>query len=338
MKLKEKTIQESYDSSLLLDWDLAPSRSSLKLFHLQTHLKEAQRDLIVRRIDAQRESAYSFCDWKQVQDNKRDLRRQFWTINKTICDKRASTYKFNRKTKGLLSAQTLVENEIYQTEVEIEKYSETKEKMEKYVKMYSELFKSYLEMVAQKGSDFNSIQDILNQYEILENSGNECAQLLKTEMDRALEIKREMTKLVEDKSSRLKNLHNSLVMLKVRRSKAAEVRQNWNYAVKNLENVIAVRLEESVAIQEGCNQFYRDICNKRKRKPIITKDDTKNQMHHITKTILFYKEVVQLAGALQQLQNQVGKTTENSTICTRSMVKSILNDLGKQSIDNQKSV
>lgn len=338
MKLKEKTIQESYDSSLLLDWDLAPSRSSLKLFHAQTHLKDAQRDLIVRRIDAQRESVYNFCDWKQVQDNKRDLRRQFRTINKAVCDNKASTYRFNRKTKDLLSAQTLVENEIYQTEVEIEKYSETKEKMEKYVKMYSELFTSYLEMVAQKGSDFNSIQDILNRYEILENCGNECAQLLKTEMDGAIELKRKMTKLVEDKSSRLKNLHNSLVMLRVRRSKAAEVRQNWNYAVKNLENVIAGRLEESVAIQEGCYQFYRDICNKRKRKPIITKDDTKNQMHYITKTILFYKEVIQLAGALQQIQNQAGKRTENSTICRRSMVKSILNDLGKQSIDNQKSV
>lgn len=337
MKVKEKTIQDSYDSALLLDCDLAPSCPTLKLFHAQKHLKDAQRDVIVRRIEAQREGVYSFRDWKQVQDNKRELRRQFRTINKTIYNNSASTLKFNQKIKDLLSAQTPVENEIYQTQVEVEKYSKTKEKMEKYVKMYSELFTSYLERVAQKGSDFNSVQDILSQYEILDNYGQECARMLKIEMDGALELKREMTKLVEDKSSRLKELHNSLVMLRVRRSKAAEVRRNWNQAVKNLEEVIAGRLEESVAIQEGCHQFYRDICNKRNMKPIITEEDTKNQMHHITKTILFYKDVIQLAGALQQFQNHVGRKTDNSIICRRSMVNNILNDLGKQPIDNSKS-
>lgn len=337
MKLKEKTIQDSYDSALLLDWDLAPSCPTLKLFHAQTHLKNAQRDLIVRRIDAQREGVYNFRHWKKVQDNKRELRRQFRMINKTIYNNRASMLRFNQKTKDLLSAQTPVENEIYHTQVEVEKYSKIKEKMEKHVKMYSELYTSYLERVAQKGSDFNSVQDILNRYEILENCGQECARLLKTEMDGSLELKREMTKLVEDKSSRLKELHNSLVMLRVRRSKAAEVRRNWNQSVKNLEEVIAQKLEESVAIQEGCNQFYQDICNKRNRKPIVKKEDTKNQMHHVTKTILFYKDVIQLAGALQQFQNQVGRKTENSIICRRTMVNSILNELGKQSIDKSKS-
>lgn len=333
LNLKERTIQESYYSDNL--FDLESSRSLLKLFHAKTDLKEAQLELIVRHIDAQKERGYNLCDWNEVQDNKRELRRQFRAINKTVCDNKASTYRFNQKTKELLSGQTLVENEIYHTQVEIEKYSKTKEKMEKYVKMYSQLFTSYLEMVAQKGSEFNSVQDILNQYEILENCRDECAQLLKTEMDGALELRREMTKLVEVKSFRLKELHNSLVMLRVRRSRANEVRKSWNHVVRKLEHVISERLEESVALQEGCNQLYREICYRRKRKPIITKEDSKNQTHYITKAILFYKDVIQLAGALQQFQNQ--NKNENSIICRRSMVKSVLNNLGKEPLDNTKS-
>lgn len=303
------------DSDNLNDWDVVPSRTTLKLFQANKRLKQAQTDLIVKRITLPTDRINHCQDWEDVQDSKNKLRKQFRTINKTICDNKASKYRLNLKTKELLDTQILVQDEIENNKLEIEKYSETKENMEKYVTMYSELFTRYLEKVAQNCVEFNSVQDILNEYEILENCKSECSRLLNKEMNEALELRRELMKLVEEKSSRFKDLHNSLVMIEVRRRKAAEVCKHWNNVVRNVEQVIADRFEESVTLREGCYSLYQTICNKRRVKPIISKEDTKTQMASIGKTIQFYKDVLNVASSLQQNQRQEEPVCSKHSVC-----------------------
>ncbi|KAG8305075.1 uncharacterized protein LOC124374881 [Homalodisca vitripennis] len=320
----ERTSQlpADYYGGLREELGALPNNITIKLFHASQQYREAQREFIVKNIDEQRAAIYKFMDWEELHARKRVLRQLFIKSHKGIKEAKGALYRFHEKIKENNSHQHALLYAIEDVRRDAFLSNKTRIKMASFVNQYSEKFTYFLEKVAQLDPEFNSDQDILNRYEALENCRAECSELLRKELDEATELKRELQRIVEEKSTIMKKLDNSLVMLQVRRKQAKEHLMHWEHTLERIKGKMAAAMVESQTLQDGCYDLYLDMCCRKKVTPTIKKYDIENQLKFIQKTILFYKDVIRIATSVKQDQLLILKSKQHKKKI--NMIKSLL--------------
>uniref|UniRef100_A0A1B6MNP0 DUF4200 domain-containing protein n=1 Tax=Graphocephala atropunctata TaxID=36148 RepID=A0A1B6MNP0_9HEMI len=299
-----------------------PYNTIIKLYHAHQCQRQAQRESIIKNIDEQKEAIYQFMDWSKMCSHKTALRKLFQNSHQAIKEARASLTRFHEKIKESKHQQVALIKEIEDIRRDINTSSATKNKLEQYVNKYSETYTFFLENVTHLDQDFNSVQEVLNRYEALENSRVECSTILRDELDESIELKKEMLKIVEEKSTVLRKLDNSLVMLQIRQKQVKEHMMHWEHNLERIRIRMSATIQESQELTNGCYDLYINMCRRKKMTPTINIDDIENQLKFIQKTILFYKDVIRIATSVRQDQLLILKSKQHKKKI--SMIKNLL--------------
>lgn len=308
----------------MTELDEAPPHMVMKLFHADKFWQQAQIDIVVKRINHQRINLYQIQSQMDLKSNKKALRKLFIDNNKIVKENLSSTYRFLEKMKENAREKLTLYRQIRQIGKELIKYPDLKKEMEEKVGQYTETYVTLLERVAQSSPEFNSVQNVLNWYEMLENCRVDCNRLLQQELEEASHLKQEMLTLTADKSAELVKLQNALVMLKVRTKNAVEQRRQRENILDRLKNVVSYRTKDSVALQTSCYDLYSEICRNRGERPTVAQGDIKAQLQHIEKSIVFFKEVNRIATSTRQIMEQQ-ELQCGVSVCPGAIMRGLLN-------------
>lgn len=314
--------------------DEAPPHTILRLFHANENLHQAQINFIIKKIHYARNDLFRGSDITDLKSNKKYLRKLFIENNKVVKENLSSTYRFLEKMKENAQEKISLSQQIKQTKKELTKYpNELKKEMENKVQEYTDTYVTFLKRLVQSTPEFNSVQNVLNWYETLENCREDCKKLLKQELEEASQLKQDLLTLTEEKSVVMRKLQNSLVMLKVRRKLATEHRAQWENIISRLKDVMSIKTFDSMAIQTSCYVLYCEMCRRRNKKPTVVEEDIKGQLQYIENSIVFFKEVNRIATATRHIQDhqelKFGKLVDT---------RGIMNQLGLQTSELDRSL
>lgn len=312
LKIKEK-LKRDDPYFAPIETGLPPFKSTLNFFHAVIENKVAETELGVKNIMRPMEHSTLATDWGELNKNKQMLSKLFKDSNKIIKENKACCHRFREKIKEKKIDKSNLSSEIENVLLEVEEYKNVKNEMENYVDEYS-IYEKFLRDIAQGSTEFNSVGDILNRYETLENTRKECARLLEEGLNEATALRRQMSCLVEDKSNCLKKLNNKLIMIQVRRKEAKEQRKYWENILQKIKKIITLNEESKINLGGASWDLYRQMCYRRRVVPTAGERDINAQMEFIKKTFLYYKEVITTATAARQARQSGSKTREDKLL------------------------
>lgn len=285
-----------------IETSLPPFNTTLNLVHAVVENNIAEAELGVKHIMAPTEHLTLATDWGELIKNKQILCKLFKDSNKIIKENKACCSRFREKIREKKCDKINLSSGIEDVQLEVEEYKNVKNEMENYVEEYS-IYEKFLREIAQGSREFNSVGDILNRYETLENTRKECARLLEEGLKEATDLRRQMTCVVEEKSNCLKKLNNKLIMIQVRRKEAKEQRKYWDSVLQKIKKLITLNEENKINLGGASWDLYRQMCLRRRVMPTAGERDINAHMDFIKKTFIFYKEVITTATAAKQGQS-----------------------------------
>lgn len=309
LKIREK-LKRNDPYFAPIEAGLPPFKSTLNLFHAVIESNVAATELGVKNIMGPMEHSTIASDWGELNKNKQMLSKLFKDSNKVIKENKACCHRFREKIREKKVDKLNLSSEIENVLLEVEEYKNVKNEMENYVDEYS-IYEKFLRDIAQGSTEFNSVGDILNRYETLENTRKECARLLEEGLDEATALRRQMSCLVEDKSNCLKELNNKLIMIQVRRKEAKEQRKYWESILQKIKKIITLNEERKINLGGASWDLYRQMCYRRKVVPTAGERDINAQMEFIKKTFVYYKEVITTATAARQARQSDSRHHED---------------------------
>uniref|UniRef100_A0A1B6GYU6 Uncharacterized protein n=1 Tax=Cuerna arida TaxID=1464854 RepID=A0A1B6GYU6_9HEMI len=280
-----------------------PPSTQLGLFHAVCGLKNAEVKLTVSKVMKVKQEVgnhYKIVDLPKYKDK---LQKIFTDSNNGIKENRASRLRFQEKILENQLHRGSLQDQIFNIKLELLHYKKVAAEMKKYVENYS-MYETFLESVAQVSPEYNSGGDILNRFETLESTRQECAHLVKQELEGFSEMKKNMITLLETKSTELKELDNRIVAVQVQQKEAKERRMFWEHTIEGMKLMIGRHKEGSLVLSGGCWDLYQQICARRNIKPTLSQGDLKSQLDFIEKEIIFMKEVHTLANSNMQVQKK----------------------------------
>ncbi|XP_054269272.1 coiled-coil domain-containing protein 42 homolog [Macrosteles quadrilineatus] len=282
-----------------------PVHLLLNLRKCVEHNKQAVVYSISNQIKSKSDKIDIASSWEDIEKKKRDLQELFVNAEKGIKENQASKARFHEIIKENDRYKVVVEKGIEATQENLKEYRHIEQQFKQYLDKYS-IFENFLESVSGNEENWRTVRDVLDRYETLRRTHEECGRILEQELEEAAELRKKMLVVLEDKSSVLKSLNNRLVALEVQRKDARNRRHHWEYTIQRIKNALSVKMDESSALSQGINDLYRCMCRKLKVEPSIPLNNFEGQVDFIHKNIMYYKEVLTIASGLRKTELKTG--------------------------------
>lgn len=293
------------------EWDRVPKSIYSDLVQNHAELAKVQNDL--KNKHAHQQNTFDLMDekWDDIIKKQDNLKEVFISSAKTISSNQASILRFAEKINDHKKQHESLDAQINELKFQKEKTIIIIADMEKYVNIYG-MYEQFLEKLVGIGTDFNSVGDILNRYECLENVRDQLVKSMKENLEDIISARKQMVNITEEKSSLLRNLDNKLIKMQVKIKEVKDNSKRWEIIVQKLKLMIITKVEEAEKFKAGCYVMYNNALTRRqqtdkyqigyqdmqmqdKQPQILSKNDIEGQLDYIQKSIQFYKEVLRIA-------------------------------------------